>query len=219
MTGCERYEVSISKTDLAVLPAASFKGRIVLVDKPELVDKAVSVLRDSDVIGFDTETRPSFKKGQSFKVSLMQLSTREVCFLFRLNMVGVPESLKNLLEDPDKTKIGLSIHDDFHNLAKICELNPQGFIDLQTYVKDYLIADNSLTRIYGILFAKRISKGQRLTNWEAKALTECQKSYAALDALACIRIYDYLRSGAFDPMQSAYLQKIEPMTEEEVAHE
>lgn len=213
-----KHTVTISKADLAVLPVASFHGDIVIVDSHDKVDKAISDLRASDIIGFDTETRPSFKKGQSYTVSLLQLSTRDTCYLFRLNHIGLPQSLIHILEDPDLLKIGLSLHDDLHNLNKLSTLNPQGFIDLQQFVKDYLIADNSLARIYGILFSKRISKGQRLTNWEAKSLTQCQQAYASLDAQACIEIYEYLKEGKFDPWKSPYLQEVLPPSSENDEH-
>lgn len=215
MTSEHRHIVTISKADLALLTAETYQGSIEVIDTFEMVDHAVATLRDAEIIGFDTETRPSFKKGQSFHVALLQLSTHECCYLFRLNVIGMPDSLKALLEDDDKLKIGLSLHDDFHNLAKICQLKPAGFIDLQTYVKDFMIADNSLARIYAILFGKRISKGQRLTNWEAKHLTDAQQSYASLDALACIHIYEHLKGGNFDPWKSEYLQEVIP--EEEAA--
>lgn len=212
----KQYIVSISKTDLAKLPAAQYHGKIHIIDSPEKVDEAVSVLRQADIIGFDTETRPSFKKGQSYQVALLQLATRTDCFLIRLNQIGLPEPVKAILEDPDKLKIGVSLHDDFHNLHRIYTLDPAGFIDLQPFVKDYLIADNSLSRIYGILFGKRISKAQRLTNWEASHLTHSQQLYAAFDALSCIEIYDHLTAGNFIPQNSIYYQEvIHEETEEE----
>lgn len=219
MTSEQKYIVTISKADLALLTAETYHGRIEVIDTFEKVDHAVAALREAEIIGFDTETRPSFKKGQSFHVALLQLSTHECCYLFRLNIIGMPQSLKALLEDENKLKIGLSLHDDFHNLDKICQIKPAGFIDLQPYVKDFMIADNSLARIYAILFGKRISKGQRLTNWEAKQLTEAQQSYASLDALACIRIFEHLKNGNFAPMQSQYLQEIvdEPQLDDTAA--
>lgn len=197
--------LTITKVQLAELPTAVFQGAIRLVDKEEELDAALDDLRKSDIIGFDTETRPSFKKGQLHTVSLLQLSTRETCYLFRLNHFGLPDPLVKLLEDTDKLKVGLSIHDDFHSLRKLAEFEPGGFVDLQHYVKEFRIADNSLSRIYGIIFGERISKGQRLTNWEAENLTPAQQGYAALDAVACVRIYDYLRSGDFKPESSPYL--------------
>ncbi|MBD5356585.1 MAG: 3'-5' exonuclease domain-containing protein 2 [Bacteroides sp.] len=197
--------ISISKQQLATLPAAQFDGQIFVVETEEQLSDAISCLRKSDIIGFDTETRPSFRKGMQNHVSLVQLSTREVCFLFRINLTGLAKSLIDILENPEILKIGLSTHDDFHNLNKITSLAPQGFVDLQTYVKQFKIADNSLSRIYGIIFGKRISKGQRLTNWEAETLTPSQQGYAALDAMACIKIYDYLSAGRFNPKSSPYL--------------
>lgn len=207
----QNWIVTISKEELSSLPAACFSGQIHLVDSEEDADYAVKTLRASDVIGFDTETKPSFKKGQVNHVALVQFSTREESFLFRVNHIGMPESLKSLIEDPDILKIGLSIHDDFHNLNKIFSIYPDGFIDLQSYVKNFRIADNSLSRIYALLFGKRISKSQRLTNWEAQELTVSQQTYAALDALACIQIYDYLNSGKFIPENSKYFRQAPQM--------
>lgn len=207
------YIVTITKEELATLPTARFDKKVVTVEREEDIREAVDVLRKADVLGFDTETKPNFKKGHINNVALLQLSTREVCYLFRLNVIGLPEPVRSLLEDPEIKKIGLSIHDDFHNLRRLGELNPAGFIDLQPYVKNFLIADNSLTRIYAILFGQRISKGQQLTNWEAASLTANQQCYAALDALACIRIFDEISGGHFEPLKSPYYRLPEPKAE------
>ncbi len=200
--------ISISKQQLAILPPAQFTGSIVVVDTAAGVADAVSHLRKADLIGFDTETRPSFKKGQSYNVSLLQLSAPDACFLFRLNKIGMPDSLKQLLEDAGKTKVGLSIHDDFRNLHKTYEFEPQGFVELQDFVTNWSIIDKSLSKLYGILFGKRLSKSQRLSNWESEQLTDSQQHYAALDALACIQIYSHLNEGKFDPSASQY--QVEP---------
>lgn len=204
--------ISISKEELSTLPAAAYEGKIILVDTPEEAKTAASVLARERLLGFDTETKPSFKKGQINTVSLLQLSSHSECYLFRLNHIGITEEVKKILEDGNIIKVGLSIHDDFHNLNKICDLKPAGFIDLQQFVKDFMIVDNSLARIYAILFDRRISKGQRLTNWEAEELSAHQQSYAALDALACIRIYDYLQTGKFNPYLSRHLKESSPET-------
>ena len=196
--------ISISKQQLAALPPAHFTGSIIVVDTPTAAESAVERLRMADLIGFDTETRPSFKKGQSNDVALLQLSLPDVCFLFRLNKIGMPESLKQLLEDKTKTKIGLSIHDDFRNLRKAHDFTPDGFVELQTFVTRWNIIDKSLTKLYGILFGQRLSKSQRLSNWEAEQLAEAQQHYAALDAQACIQIYSHLSNGLFDPAKSPY---------------
>ncbi len=202
------HHISIDKHELAGLPCMSYIGEAVVIDKEEDVDKAVDMLETADILGFDTETKPSFRKGVTHFVSLLQLSTMERCYLFRLNKIGLHPRLVSLLENPGLLKVGLSLHDDFHNLMKLRSITPDGFIDLQQYVKDFHIADNSLTRIHAILFGRRISKGQRLSNWEAASLTIPQINYAALDALSCIRIYEYLSSGAFNPLESPYLVEI-----------
>lgn len=156
------------------------------------------------MIGFDTETRPSFKRGRSNSVALLQLSCDNTCFLFRLNDIGFAPELRDLLEDESILKIGASVHDDFHHLNKLAEFKPGGFVDVQQYVKEFRIEDNSLARIYGIMFGERISKNQRLTNWEQPSLTNSQQEYAALDAFACTRIYYCLRESCFDPSASPY---------------
>ncbi|MDE5875320.1 MAG: 3'-5' exonuclease domain-containing protein 2, partial [Muribaculaceae bacterium] len=111
--------VTIPKDRLAALPAVQYEGEICVVDSSEMVLPAIEELRKSDLIGFDTETRPSFKKGHLNKVALIQLSTRNKCFLFRINIIGLAQPLIELLEDESITKIGLSTHDDFHNLNKL----------------------------------------------------------------------------------------------------
>ncbi|MEN9919710.1 MAG: hypothetical protein RL662_2146 [Bacteroidota bacterium] len=183
---------TISKEELAALPCAQFLGRIIVVQTESESEKAVSYLQKHSIIGFDTETRPSFTKGVCRKIALMQLSTEDTCFLFRLNFIDIPECLKQLLINPEIKKIGLSLKDDFSAIRKRMQLEPQNFIELQSFAKRFGIEDSSLQRIYAILFAERISKSQRLTNWESDILTEGQQRYASLDAWACLRIYNKL---------------------------
>ena len=204
------YIISIPKPQLAQLPMAKFHGHIIVIDRPEQVDESIAILREAEIIGFDTETRPSFKKGALNEVALLQLAVPGTCFLFRINRIGMLPQIIDLLQDPECLKVGLSIHDDFLNLHRLAEFSPEGFIDLQAYVKQFHIADNSLTRIHAILYGERVSKGQRLTNWEAETLTESQKEYASLDASACIRIYTTLSHGEFNPLESPYLQPTHP---------
>lgn len=172
------------------MPSVLFEGKIVVVQSVAECDKAVQYLLRQPLLGFDTETRPSFRKGVSYKVSLVQIATNDICFLFRLNMIGVPDSLKMLLETCHSTIIGLSIRDDFFSLRKRLDFTPGDFVELQEFVKTIGIEDMSLQKIYANLFGQRISKNQRLTNWEIDVLTEKQKRYAATDAWACINIYE-----------------------------
>ncbi|SHF80071.1 3'-5' exonuclease [Dysgonomonas macrotermitis] len=183
---------TISKEQIAELETAVFPGRIIVIQSEAEAVKAVSYLKKFDILGFDTETRPSFTKGLIRKIALMQISTPDTCFLFRLNLIDIPECLKEILIAPDILKIGLSLKDDFAAIRKRIQLEPQSFIELQSYVKKFGIEDNGLQRIYAILFGERISKGQRLSNWEADILTDAQQKYAALDAWACLQIYNKL---------------------------
>lgn len=184
---------SISKEEISQLPIEEFDGRIFVIQTDSEAEKACAYLKTFDTLGFDTETRPSFQKGRIHKIALIQLATPEnTCFLFRTNSIGIPDCLASILTDENITKIGLSIHDDFQAIRKRRIIRPKSFIELQNTVKKYGITDASLQRIYGILFGKRISKGQRLSNWEADILSEAQKKYAALDAWACLKIYRHL---------------------------
>ncbi|WP_165023948.1 MULTISPECIES: 3'-5' exonuclease [unclassified Dysgonomonas] len=187
---------TITKEQISGLPQESFAGRIIVVQTENEAEKACQYLEKYDSIGFDTETRPAFRKGVSHKIALMQLSTNDTCFLFRLNHIGLPDCLANILTNPAIKKIGLSLKDDFSAIHKRKPLAPENFIDLQDFVKYYGIEDNSLQRIYGILFEKRISKGQRLSNWETEILSDAQKKYASLDAWACLKIYNELKNRA-----------------------
>ena len=185
---------TITKEEISTLPVEEFAGRIIVIQTKAEADKAVEYLMKYDLVGFDTETRPSFKKGQYYKESQIQISTDDTCFLFRLNYIGFPESLKQFVSSPEVTKIGLSLRDDFGALRKRSSVEPVNFIDLQSIVGSYGIDAASLQKIYAILFKKKISKGQRLSNWEADVLTEPQKKYAALDAWACLTIYKHLNN-------------------------
>ena len=183
---------AFDKKEICALPVASFEGRIIVVQSETESDKAVSYLLSQQILGIDTETRPSFRKGQTHQVALLQVSTVDTCFLFRLNMIGITESIKRLLEDCSVIKVGLSLKDDMHQLSKRADFTPGMFIELQNEVKKMGIKDMSLQKIYANLFSKRISKGQQLSNWEADTLTPQQKAYAATDAWACIMIYNEL---------------------------
>ncbi len=199
-------DISISKEQLAAMPAVHFEGQITVVDTPEVAEQAIAELRKAGMVGFDTETKPSFRKGRCNTVSLIQISTSDHCYLFRLKQLGMIEPLVRFLEDESVTKIGLSLRDDFHVLHVISEFTPGGFIDLQDMVHDHQIHDISLQKIYGIIFGERISKSQRLSNWEAKELSPGQQQYASIDAWACLKIYRHLVGGKFDPYASPYHQ-------------
>jgi ribonuclease D len=184
--------LSITKEQLNQLPAETFKGKIFVIDNEAAAMKAVQRLRNFSLLGFDTETRPSFMKGKVNKVALMQLASEDECYLFRLNKIDYPDALDEIICNPDIKKIGLSLRDDFAAIRKRSDKVPVNFVDLQQFVHKFGIDDNSLQKIYALVFGKRISKSQRLTNWEADQLTPAQQMYAAIDAWACVRIYKHL---------------------------
>ena len=178
------------KARIQQLPRALFEGRIVVVLSESEAAKAVDYLLKQPIIGIDTETRPSFRKGVKYYVSLLQVSSRDICFLFRIKHTGMCESIIRLLEDTTIPKIGLSLHDDIRQLHEVAQFQPGYFIELQDKVKDFGVEDLSLQKLFANFFGERISKGQRLTNWEADILSESQKRYAATDAWACILLYE-----------------------------
>lgn len=178
------------KNQIQTLPCVHFKGRIIVIFTEKEADKAVDYLMKQSVLGFDTETRPTFKKGQSHQVALLQVATHDTCFLFRLNKIGLTDSVVRLLEDQTITKVGLSLQDDMRMLSQRRAFTPGTFVELQKEVKDIGIEDNSLQKIFANLFGGKIAKGQQLSNWEAEILTEAQQRYAATDAWACIKIHE-----------------------------
>lgn len=184
--------ITISKQQLSELEKVIFDGDIIVIDHPEEVADAVNFLSTHKAIGFDTETKPAFKRGQVHNVALLQLATEDKCFLFRLNKIGYPIEIEELICDEKVKKIGLSLRDDFAALRKRTGKKPQNFLDLQLFVDKFGIEDNSLQKIYAILFGEKIPKNQRLSNWEAANLSPAQQSYAAIDAWACLKIYNHL---------------------------
>ncbi len=178
------------KNQIQTLPCVHFKGRIIVIFTEKEADKAVDYLMKQSVLGFDTETRPTFKKGQSHQVALLQVATHDTCFLFRLNKIGMTDSVVRMLEDQTITKVGLSLQDDMRMLNQRRAFTPGTFVELQKEVKDIGIEDNSLQKIFANLFGGKIAKGQQLSNWEAEILTEAQQRYAATDAWACIKIHE-----------------------------
>ncbi|HLP04059.1 MAG TPA: 3'-5' exonuclease [Paludibacter sp.] len=182
----------ISKEELNLMPVVVFEGEITIVDELSKVQPAIAELRKSKIVGIDTETKPNFTRGTHHKVSLVQIATLHHCFLFRLNKIDFPPALAEFLADDHIRKIGLSLRDDFSGLNKHHVFIPGNSIDIQSIVHNYGIMELGLQKIYAILFEKKISKSQRLSNWESPELSEQQQRYAATDAWACLQIYNRL---------------------------
>lgn len=182
-------KTKITKEEVNLLPVVIFEGQITMVDDNSKVAAAFDYLKKCTIVGIDTETKPSFTRGTYHKVALVQISTLDHCFLFRLNKINFPEELANFLTDKKIRKIGLSLRDDLSGLNKHNSFKPENFVDIQSIIQSYGILELGLQKIYAILFAKKISKSQRLSNWENAELTELQQRYAATDAWASLQIY------------------------------
>lgn len=180
------------KNSIRDLPVVSFEGRIIVIITPGEAERAVDYLLSHRLLGVDTETRPSFRKGCSYRVALLQASTADMCFLFRLNRIGMTPAIIRFLEDRKVLKVGLSWHDDILSLQKRAKFTPGKFFDIQRHVCEIGVEDMSLQKLYANFFHKRISKAQQLSNWEAPVLSDKQKLYAATDAWACIMLYKEL---------------------------
>lgn len=207
-----KFNISIPKDRLAEMPMVEFDQPITVVDTAEKARATLEKLSQCHIVGIDTETRPNFRKGQNHTVALVQISTADESFLFRICRTGFIDELRAFFENENVTKIGLSLKDDFHNLHKLAPFEPRGFIELQEFVRRFSISDASLQKIFGIIFGRRISKGQRLSNWEAEELSPAQRNYAAIDAWACLKIYNHLLAGTFVPEESPYIQLPDPET-------
>lgn len=178
------------KATINALPLVEYPHKINVILNEYEAERAVEYLLTCDILGVDTETKPAFRRGQNHKVALLQVATRDQCFLFRLNHFGMPQSLIKLLSNRMVPMVGLSWHDDIISLHRRAEFTPGWFIDIQDIIGNLGIEDKSLQKLYANLFGEKISKRQRLTNWESDVLTDKQKEYAAIDAWACINLYD-----------------------------
>ena len=192
MTTTNNFTDKISNEETAALPAIEFKGEIRIIEHERDIVPACKFLMKQAVVGFDTETRPSFRPGVTFRVSLLQLSTPTVCYLFRLNKIPLAKPILQLLEDRRVLKIGADVAGDLRSLRQIRHFRDGGFVDLQGIAPEWGIGEKSLRKLSAIVLGRRVSKAQRLSNWEAATLTDKQQLYAATDAWAVS--YTHLRA-------------------------
>ncbi len=186
------FEAKIDNEQTSKLPAIEFQGEIRNIDREEHVEEASRYLASQPLIGFDTETRPSFKAGISYRVSLLQLSSEKRCYLFRLNKIALSKPILRLLESPKLKKIGADVAGDLRSLRQLRHFRDGGFVDLQSIASEWGIEEKSLRKLSALVLGLRVSKAQRLSNWESATLTDKQQLYASTDAWACIKIYEKL---------------------------
>lgn len=198
-----KFAQHIDKTTIQSLPLASFEGDVIIVDTPDKIQEAVDYLGSFTVLGVDTEARPSFKRGVHYPTALVQVATEERCYLFRLTHVGMPRELAAIFANSNICKVGLAFKDDLNGLRRRRDFKPANCVDLQSLVCKYGIMELGLQKIFAIIFGKKISKSQQLTNWENSHLTSEQARYASTDAWATLSIY-------------LALQKVKPLSRKEV---
>lgn len=186
----------IDNTEVNELPLRFFEGRTHVISSMDDYYSVIPMLLKSKELGFDTETRPAFKKGVNNSVALLQLSTETEAFLFRLNKIGLPKDLRRILSDPKRIKVGAAIRDDIKSLTSIQSFVPGGFVDLQNEVRDLGFESFSLKKLAAIVLGFRISKSQQLSNWDADELSPQQIVYAATDAWVSLLVYKGLRNNS-----------------------
>jgi len=188
----------ITKEEVNTLPLGQFEGEMFLIDKVEDVEEVAEFLIQQRVIGFDTETKPAFKKGVTNQVSLLQLSTSTQAFLFRLNEIGFPESIRNILEKQSIVKVGAAVHDDIKGLSKLTDsFYANSFFDLNDELKRVGFINIGVRNLCAMVLGMRISKSEQVSNWEAETLTNKQQRYAATDAWGCLEIFKKLKAEGY----------------------
>ncbi len=188
------FQSEIRKEEVAELELIQYEGPIRLIDSIEVFEQEIDQILGNTILGFDTETRPSFKKGKVYPTSLIQLSNQNRAWLLRVSRIGTPKKLLELLSDENIIKVGLGLNDDLRRLRSDFQFEPAGFLDLQQYVTAFHIEEKGLKKLSGIVLGRRISKSQQVSNWDADLLTEAQLRYAATDAWICLEIYNALRN-------------------------
>lgn len=188
------FQATISNEQTAELSSARFDGEIIVVERDEQIKDMCRDLSSQHIIGFDTETRPSFKAGVTNKVALLQLSTHKRCYLIRLCRTRLHNAILKILSNPNILKIGADVAGDIRSLHALRHFTERGFVDLQHIACNWGIEERSLRKLSAIVLGQRVSKAQRLSNWEASKLTPQQQMYAATDAWVCIKIYEKLLS-------------------------
>lgn len=212
------YIHHINKDLIQWMPLARFEGEVIIVDTPEKVPEAVAYLNRQEVLGVDTEARPSFTRGVHYPTALVQIATEERCYLFRLTHVGMPQALADLFANPAIRKVGLAFKDDINGLRRRRDFKPANCIDLQSIAGKYGIMDLGLQKMFAICFGKKISKAQQLTNWENSVLTPEQARYASTDAWATLLIYkDLINTKTLSRKETEALRRAD--IEAQIAHQ
>jgi len=184
----------LTKEQVNRLPLGCFTGEIILVDSPDKMEQALSLLAGERLLGFDTETRPSFRKGESHPLALLQLASQTRASLFRIHRAGIPRALKDLLEDERVVKVAQGLEDELKRLLSEQGVRGRGFVDLVPLTRKLKIQPHSIRGLAAHFLDLRIAKSAQTSNWESPRLSEKQLRYAATDAWVCRQVYLALQS-------------------------
>lgn len=188
---------NITLEEINALPLRTFSGNTHIIDHADALPDVYQEIKHEPIVGFDTETRPSFKKGQLYKVALLQLAIPNQVFIVRLQQTGIPDELQEILETKSIIKTGIGIRDDIVSLQRLKRFQPNGFVDLAPLAKEAGLQVESVKKLTGLLLGFRISKSAQTSNWEAAKLTQKQIEYAATDAWVCLELYKRLMNGNY----------------------
>lgn len=191
------YPTSIAKEEVQLLPLIRFEGPIQVIDTDEAMHEAIAELRKESILGFDTETKPTFQKGEYNATALIQLANNQTAYLFRVLLLNNTKPLYRFLEEKGIVKVGISIHDDIKDLKKNSSFRPVDFVDLNHIAKEMGITQIGMRSLSGIFLKSRISKSQQTSNWEGKELSPAQQTYAATDAWVCYRMFTELKKQGY----------------------
>ena len=191
------YQKEITREEVDKLGLIQYEGPIAVIQSEDEFESAIESIAAHPILGFDTESKPSFKKGKVFPTSMIQLSSADNAWLIRVNRLGYPERLKELLSSVDTIKVGSGLNDDLRRMRSDFQFEPGGFLDLQRYVEAFQIREKGLKKLSAIVLGRRISKSQQVSNWDAEILTEAQLRYAATDAWICLENYNALKNAYF----------------------
>ncbi|MBX2896425.1 MAG: 3'-5' exonuclease domain-containing protein 2 [Cyclobacteriaceae bacterium] len=185
--------VTISNEEINELPLGAFEGKVLVISEEKLLSRVFDEVREHKVVGFDTETKPVFVRGQQNKVSLIQIALPDKVFLVRVKYTGMHASIIKFLESNDIRKAGVALRDDIKAMQRLKQYEPNGFIELAELSKQAGLQVESVKKLTALLLGFRISKSAQTSNWEADVLNEKQISYAATDAWVCLEIYHKLQ--------------------------
>jgi len=189
-----QFQSTISKEEINDLPLDQYEGSVQIITQKKELDKTFDQINAYDCVGFDTETKPVFVKGQFNHVSMIQIAIPGKAFLIRTNHIGLPDQVCEFFENDKIKKLGVALNDDIKDLRKLRDFTPRGFFELNEMVNKLGIESNGLRNLTATILGFRISKSAQVTNWEAPVLTEKQIRYAATDAWVCLEMYDKLRA-------------------------